>query len=156
MHIDKKPKEVLLSLSKDKGDFLVSCSRSSGHGGQNVNKRDTKVRITHPKSGAIGESQTHKTQGMNKKEAFKRLLDSKKFKDWLRVELAKLGIQGATNTNNGPVGSRGERIRTYNYPRDEVVDHRINVKLNGVQQVLDGDLDQLVLKLRLNNEGIDR
>ena len=141
-------REIILSLSKKKGDFVVSTSRSSGPGGQNVNKRDTKVRITHPASGAFGESQTHKEQEKNRREAFRRLVDSPKFQTWLRAELARRGHTEAPGGLDGPTGSRGEKIRTYHFPRDEVVDHRIGLKTKGVKKVLDGRLDEIVRSLR--------
>lgn len=81
-------KELLFSLSKDKGDFIVQTCRCGGHGGQNVNKLETAVKIIHPASGAVGESREERTQGRNKKIAFKRLVESEKFKNWHRLKSA--------------------------------------------------------------------
>lgn len=144
----KQPRKLIFSLSKKNGDFVVQTFRSSGPGGQNVNKRDTAVRITHPASGAVGESQTHRKQFENRKEAFKRLTESKKFKEWLKVELARRGVQGQERPGDGPTGSRGERVRTYNMVRDEVVDHRIGLHVNYAQSVLDGNLDDIITGLK--------
>lgn len=141
-------KEIVLSLSKKKGDFTITACRSSGPGGQNVNKRATKVRIKHPASGAVGESQTHKAQAMNRKEAFKRLVGSQKFQTWLRITLAERGLPEANNSHGEPTGNRGQKVRTYNMIRDEVIDHRSNLKIRGVKNILDGDLDEIIISLQ--------
>ena len=140
-------KEIILSLSKKNGDFIVQTYRSSGPGGQNVNKRDTAVRIIHPASGAVGESQTHRKQFENRREAFRRLAASSKFKTWLKTELTRQGFLNSIERQEGPTGSRGERVRTYNAVRDEVVDHRIGLHVKGMQDVLDGNLEPIVTKL---------
>lgn len=80
-------KELLFSVKKD--DFDVQTFRSGGKGGQNQNKVESGVRITHRKSGAIGESRTERSQHQNKKYAFKRLVDSDKFQKWLKIEASK-------------------------------------------------------------------
>lgn len=146
-------KEVILSLSKAKGDFVVKTARSSGSGGQNVNKRDTKAQITHPASGARGECQTHRTQEQNKAEAFSRLITSDRFQTWLRIELAKRGIKLKDTATTGPTGMRGEKVRTYNLVRDTVVDHRAGFSVRGVQHVLDGNIDEIVASLKEKADG---
>jgi hypothetical protein len=79
-------KELLFSLSKEKGDFVMETFRSGGKGGQNQNKRNTGVRIIHPASGTTGEARDSRTQGENKKAAFLRLVNSQKFKTWHRIQ----------------------------------------------------------------------
>lgn len=79
-------REKLFSVTKK--DFRIDTFRSGGKGGQNQNTRDTGVRLTHLASGAVGESRTHRTQGKNKEEAFKRLLESAKWKFWLNGQIA--------------------------------------------------------------------
>lgn len=74
-------------FSVTKKDFRVDTFRSGGKGGQNQNTRDTGVRISHNDSGAVGESRNHRTQGKNKEEAFKRLLESPKWKIWLNHQV---------------------------------------------------------------------
>lgn len=76
--------ESLLTLTKK--DFRVDTFRAGGKGGQNQNKRDTGVRITHKASGISAESRSERSQAQNKKIAFRRLCDNKKFKNWLKIE----------------------------------------------------------------------
>lgn len=83
-----KARQLLFSVTRK--DFRVDTFRSGGKGGQNQNKRDTGVRITHLESGAVGESRTHRTQGQNKKAALERLVQSRKWKAWHRVKTAKV------------------------------------------------------------------
>jgi len=80
----QRKKELLLTLTKK--DFRVDTFRAGGKGGQNQNKRDTGVRITHRVSGIAVESRSERSQLQNKKLAFRRLCDNKKFKNWLKIE----------------------------------------------------------------------
>lgn len=82
------PKEFLFSLTKK--DFEVQTFRCSGAGGQNINKRDTGVRIIHKESGATGESREERSQLQNKKNAFKRLTNTAIFKLWLQKKVFEL------------------------------------------------------------------
>jgi len=82
----KKNKELLFSVTKK--DFVVQTFRSGGPGGQNQNKVESGVRISHPESGAVGESREHRDQPQNKKAAFKRLTSSDKFTAWKRIQTA--------------------------------------------------------------------
>ncbi len=75
-------------FSVTKKDFRVDTFRSGGKGGQNQNKRETGVRITHKESGAVGESRNHRTQEQNKKDAFKRLLESPRWRIWFNQQVA--------------------------------------------------------------------
>jgi protein subunit release factor B len=84
MKVERKP---LFSVTKK--DFKIQTFRSGGKGGQNQNKRDSGVRIIHEASGARGESREHKTQLANRKAAFKRLTESKKFKMWMKIEIGR-------------------------------------------------------------------
>lgn len=84
-------KQLLFSITKK--DFRIDTFRSGGKGGQNQNKRDTGVRITHIESGAVGESREERSQAQNKKKAFERLVESPKFKMWHKIKTAQiLGI----------------------------------------------------------------
>lgn len=148
-------KEILFSLSKAAGDFVVTTARSSGPGGQNVNKRSTKVHVSHPASGAKAVCQTHRTQEQNRAEAFRRLVNGEVFRTWLRLELARRGVESQPeHGGTGPTGSRGEKIRTYHFPRDEVTDHRVGLSVKGVERVLDGDLAAFITALTLRRCGL--
>jgi len=85
-------KELLFSITKKDLEITYYAS-SKGPGGQNVNKRATAVRIKHKDSGAIGKSNTHRTQNQNLKEAFNRLVNTKEFKIWIKMESA-VRLQG--------------------------------------------------------------
>ncbi len=77
-------RELLFSVTKK--DLRIDTFRCSGHGGQNVNKRDTGVRITHIESGAVGESREERSQGQNKKNAFRRMAATDKFQKWVKIK----------------------------------------------------------------------
>lgn len=81
-------KELIFSVTKK--DFKIQTFRSGGKGGQHQNKVESGVRIIHGESGAVGESRTHKSQYRNKREALKRLVDSKKFKLWVQRTVFEL------------------------------------------------------------------
>lgn len=81
-------KELLFSVTEK--DLRIDTFRSGGKGGQHQNTRDTGVRITHLESGAVGESREERSQLQNKKKAFKRLVESEKFKNWLKIRSAEL------------------------------------------------------------------
>lgn len=83
----EKKKELLFSVTKK--DFRIDTFRSGGKGGQNQNKRDTGVRMVHLDSGAVGESREERSQLQNKKNAFRRCIDSKRFKTWHRMRVAE-------------------------------------------------------------------
>jgi protein subunit release factor A len=80
-------KELLFSITRK--DFRIDTFRSGGKGGQNQNKRDTGVRITHLDSGAVGESREERSQLQNKKNAFRRCIESEKFKIWHKIKTSE-------------------------------------------------------------------
>lgn len=82
-------KQPILSLSKDKGDFVVQPFKGSGKGGQKRNKTMSACRITHPASGAVSECQEERSFHQNRKTAFERLVEKPEFKRWLKIENAK-------------------------------------------------------------------
>jgi protein subunit release factor A len=81
-------RELLFSVTKK--DLVIETMRGSGKGGQNRNKRDTAVRITHPPSGAVGVSQDERSQLQNKRQAFRRLAESDKFMTWVRIQTSQV------------------------------------------------------------------
>lgn len=93
---NKPKKELLFSLTRK--DFIIKASASGGPGGQNVNKRRTKCQITHPPSGASGQSSDEREYKQNEKIAFRRLIESPKFKVWHKIEVAhRIGLLKAVD-----------------------------------------------------------
>jgi peptide chain release factor 1 len=129
-------------------DLRIDVFRSSGPGGQSVNTTDSAVRITHVPTGVVVSCQDEKSQHKNKGKALKvlrsRLLDRKVAEqESERARDRKLQVG---------TGDRSAKIRTYNFPQGRVTDHRINLTLYKLQDVLDGDLDELIEALRLARE----
>ena len=124
-------------------DLRVDTYRASGAGGQHVNKTDSAVRLTHLPTGIVVECQDQRSQHKNRARAMS-LLQAK----LLDAELARRASEQA-ETRRLQVGSgdRSERIRTYNYPQGRVTDHRINLTLYKLAEVLEGDLDQVIQPL---------
>ena len=122
------------------GDLRVDTYRASGAGGQHVNKTDSAVRLTHLPSGIVVECQDERSQHKNRARAMS-LLQAK----LLDEEIAAQEREQAQNRKS-QVGSgdRSERIRTYNYPQGRVTDHRINLTIYKLAELLEGDLDQVV------------
>ena len=121
-------------------DLKVDTFRSGGHGGQNVNKVETAVRITHLPSGLVVVCQDERSQYKNRIKAMKVL--RARLKDQLEEEQRK-HVAVARKSQVGS-GERSEKIRTYNFPQGRVTDHRIGLTLHRLQPVLDGELDQIV------------
>lgn len=131
-----KPEEVQINQS----DLEISFFRSSGPGGQNVNKVETAVRILHIPSGIIASSQAGRSQHANRETAMS-MLRAKLYEIKTREELAKTG---AARKELIGTAERAEKIRTYNFPDDRITDHRINKKFHNIEKILDGDLDPII------------
>jgi len=120
-------------------DLKIDVFRSTGPGGQSVNTTDSAVRITHKPSGLVVSCQDEKSQLQNKEKALRilkaRLLDAARQKQQAE-EAAQRRSQVGT-------GERSEKIRTYNFPQGRVTDHRIGLTVHKLQQVLEGDLDDI-------------
>lgn len=131
-----EPKEINISLS----DIEVSFFRSSGPGGQNVNKVETAVRILHKPTGLVVSSQTGRSQSANREEAMS-LLRAKLYERQILEEQVKLG-----KLRRDQIGSaeRAEKIRTYNFPDDRITDHRIGKKWHNIEKILEGNLGPIV------------
>jgi len=125
-------------------DLRVDTYRASGAGGQHVNKTDSAIRITHLPSGIVVECQDERSQHKNRARAMSllqsRLLAAQKEKE--RAERAE------TRRNLVGSGDRSERIRTYNFPQGRVTDHRINLTLYKIEEILQGNLDHLIKPLQ--------
>ena len=124
----------------DKSELRVDTYRSSGAGGQHVNKTDSAVRLTHIPSGLVVECQDERSQHKNRAKAM-ALLQSK------LLDLARNERQMAQSEQRKSLvgsGDRSERIRTYNFPQGRLTDHRINLTLYKLNEVMEGQLDQIV------------
>jgi peptide chain release factor 1 len=120
-------------------DIRIDTYRASGAGGQHINKTDSAVRITHIPTGIVVECQDDRSQHKNKASALKVL--AARIKDGqLREQQSK---EAATRKSLIGSGDRSERIRTYNFPQGRMTDHRINLTLYKLDQIMDGDLEEL-------------
>jgi peptide chain release factor 1 len=129
-------------------DLRIDTYRASGAGGQHVNKTDSAVRITHLSSGIVVECQDDRSQHKNKAQALAVLRARIKDKQ-IREQRAK---EAATRKSLIGSGDRSERIRTYNFPQGRVTDHRINLTLYKIDQVMDGDLNELCAALMAEHQ----
>ncbi len=120
-------------------DLRVDRYRSQGAGGQNVNKTESAVRITHIPTGVVVSCQTEKSQIQNH-EICMQMLASK----LMKLEEEKKAATEAQYRSKVGTGDRNEKIRTYNYPQNRVTDHRIGFTLQQLDRVMDGDLDSII------------
>jgi peptide chain release factor 1 len=125
-------------------ELRIDTFRASGAGGQHVNKTDSAIRITHLPTGIVAECQDDRSQHRNKAKAMAVLAARLREKD--RSERA--AKEAATRKALIGSGDRSDRIRTYNFPQGRVTDHRINLTLYKLGQVMDGDLGDLVAALQ--------
>jgi peptide chain release factor 1 len=134
--------ELEMKIAPD--DIRIDIFHAGGHGGQNVNKVATAVRIVHEASGVTVVCQDERSQYKNKQKAMAMLR--------ARLYEAEQERQAAEITQNrrSQVGSadRAEKIRTYNYPQDRITDHRISTSFHGMQRVMAGDLDEIIDSLQ--------
>jgi len=121
------------------GDLRIDTFRASGAGGQHINKTDSAVRITHLPTGLVVECQDDRSQHRNKDKAMQVL--AARLKD--RQQREQHSKEAAQRKSLVGSGDRSERIRTYNYPQGRVTDHRINLTLYKLQQIMEGSLDEL-------------
>ena len=125
-------------------ELRIDTFRASGAGGQHINKTDSAVRVTHLPTGIVVECQDDRSQHKNKAQALAVL--AARIKDrQLREQHGEAG--GDKRKSLIGSGDRSERIRTYNFPQGRVTDHRINLTLYKIDQIMDGDLDDLVAAL---------
>jgi peptide chain release factor 1 len=124
-------------------DLRIDTFRASGAGGQHINKTDSAVRITHIPTGLVVECQDDRSQHRNKDKAMQVLAARLKDKE-VRERQSKEAAQRKSLIGTG---DRSERIRTYNFPQGRLTDHRINLTLYKLQQIMEGDLDELTNSL---------
>ena len=134
------PEAEETDIQIDPKDLKIDTYRSSGAGGQHVNKTESAIRITHIPTGLVVECQDERSQYKNKDKAMKalrsRLLEMEREKQAAATAAERKSMVGS--------GDRSQRVRTYNFPQGRVTDHRIGLTLYKIDAVMDGDLDELI------------
>jgi len=127
-------------------DLDIEAFGASGPGGQNVNRNYTAIRVTHMPSGLVVSCQDEKSQHRNKEKAL-RILRSRLMDIAQREQLERIAQDRRSQVGTG---ERSEKIRTYNFPQSRVTDHRLNLSLHRLEDVLDGNLDEFINALTLH------
>jgi len=140
--------EEIDSVEIKKEDLRVDTFRSSGAGGQHVNTTDSAVRLTHLPTGIVVECQDERSQHKNRARAMS-LLQAKLLSSEQENQRASQASERRSLVGSG---DRSERIRTYNFPQGRITDHRINLTLYKLDEVIGGDLDPLVVPLRQEHQ----
>ncbi len=121
-------------------DLQIDTFRSSGAGGQHVNKTESAIRITHLPTGTVVECQDERSQHKNRDRAMK-ILASRLYEEEQRKQNAAIAAERKSQVGTG---DRSERIRTYNFPQGRVTDHRIGLTLYKIEQIMNGALDEII------------
>ncbi|WP_025209265.1 peptide chain release factor 1 [Hippea sp. KM1] len=129
-------------------DLRIDVFRASGHGGQHVNTTDSAVRITHLPTGMVVSCQDEKSQLKNKEKALK-ILKSRLYDFYRRKKEEERAKERKSQIGSG---DRSERIRTYNFPQGRVTDHRINLTLYKLDSIMEGELDELIEALIVDEQ----
>ena len=151
------PEAQEVDVEINPADLQIDTYRASGAGGQHVNKTESAIRITHIPTGTIVECQDERSQHKNRDKAM-RILRSKILEAEMQKQMSSIADERKSQVGTG---DRSERIRTYNYPQGRLSDHRIGLTVYRLEQILNGDLDEIIdslitfftaEKLRSNNE----
>ena len=138
------PEAEDVDIEVNQGDLQIDVYRSSGPGGQSVNTTDSAVRITHKPSGIVVSMQDEKSQLQNRERAM-RVLRARLYERALAEQQAELAADRRSQVGTG---DRAEKIRTYNYGERRVTDHRTKLTVHNLDQVLEGELDELTSSLQ--------
>ena len=142
------PEAEEIDIEVEEKDLRIDVFRSSGPGGQSVNTTDSAVRITHIPSGIVVSQQDEKSQHKNKAKAMK-ILRSRLLDNEIQQKNKERSEQRKTQVGSG---DRSERIRTYNFPQGRVSDHRINLTLYNLSEILEGKIEDLINPLIAEEE----
>jgi peptide chain release factor 1 len=142
------PEAEEVDVNIEDKDLRIDVYRSSGPGGQSVNTTDSAVRITHLPTGIVVIQQDEKSQHKNKAKALKVLRTRLYEMERERLQSERAGARKSMVGS----GDRSERIRTYNFPQGRVTDHRINLTLHRLPEILEGQLDELIGALVAEDE----
>jgi peptide chain release factor 1 len=134
------PEAQKIDMEIDSKDLKIDHFRSSGHGGQNVQKNETAVRITHLPTNIVVACQDERSQLQNKERAL-TILRSRLLAQ--REEEKRKSLKEKRQSHIG-TGDRSEKIRTYNFPQDRVTDHRIPKSWHGLEQIMDGQIENII------------
>lgn len=142
------PEAENVEVEIDPGDLKIDTFRSSGAGGQHINKTSSAIRITHLPTGMVVECQDERSQYKNKDKAMKVL------RSRLYEQKQRAADESRAADRKAQVGSgdRSERIRTYNFPQGRVTDHRIGLTLYKIDSVINGGIDELIDPLRAHDQ----
>ncbi len=139
------PEAEEIEVDIDPNELKVDVFRSSGPGGQSVNTTDSAVRITHMPTGMVVTCQDEKSQHKNKAKALKvlkaRLLERRRQEEQAKLKESRRSMVST--------GDRSAKVRTYNFPQSRLTDHRIGLTLYRLEEILEGDLDEVIEQLRL-------
>jgi len=138
------PEAEEVDVQIDPNDLQIDVYRSSGPGGQSVNTTDSAVRITHKPSGIVVSMQDEKSQLQNREKAL-RVLRARLYEQALAEQQAEVAADRRSQVGTG---DRAEKIRTYNYGERRVTDHRVKLTVHNLDQVLEGQLDELTAALQ--------
>jgi peptide chain release factor 1 len=134
------PEAEEVDIAIDPTDLQIDTYRSSGAGGQHVNKTESAIRIIHIPTGTVVECQDERSQHKNRDRAMKilrsRLLEAEREKQNAEIADERRSQVGT--------GDRSERIRTYNFPQGRVSDHRIGLTIYRIEAIMNGDLDEII------------
>ncbi len=142
------PEAEEVDVEVNETDLRIDVYRASGAGGQHVNKTESAVRITHIPTGVVVAMQEERSQHKNRAKAMKIL--RARLYEAQRSSLAE--TRAADRKGQVGTGDRSERIRTYNFPQGRVSDHRVNLTVHKIEQVMQGDLDDIVDRLTAEDQ----
>jgi peptide chain release factor 1 len=142
------PEADEVDIKIDPKDLRIEAFGASGPGGQNVNRNYTAIRVTHAPSGLVVNCQDEKSQHRNKEKAL-RILRSRLLAIAQREQQAQIAQSRKSQVGTG---ERSEKIRTYNFPQTRVTDHRLNLTLHRLENILDGELGEIIEALTLQHQ----